>query len=357
MKSIKQSIALSIGAALIGFGAGVTSAQDAPGKKPNTLRDVERLYKGGLKWLKKAHQPNGTFSGGGRDTYASQPGVVGLAVVAMLAHGDDPNYGPYAKNIRKSLDFILSQQNKSTGYIGSSMYNHGFATLALAEAYGAVLDRDRKIGRGLTNAVKLIINAQKPNRRHKARQYKGGWRYSPESSDSDTTVSGAQFVALLAAMNAGIYVPQKDCVDEALKYFERCQSPTDGGIGYTSAGGSNGPRTAIGALAFALHKKKDKPPFKLAMNYLYTNENRGASSHYYHYYLYYASQAYFHGDSKHWRRWNTNNVQTLKDSVQPDGSWQGNFGSTFATASSLLSMALNYRYLPIYEKDDKKGDD
>ena len=102
----------------------------------------------------------------------------------------------------------------------------------------------------------------------------------------------------------------------------------------------------------ALAKKKDKPPFKAAMNYLYTHENNSGSSHYYHYYLYYASQAYFHGDQQNWRRWNARNVQTLKDQVQEDGSWNSNFGPTFATASSLLSMALNYRYLPIYEKDD-----
>ena len=64
------------------------------------LKDVERMYTKGLEWLASKQQPNGTFSGGGaRDHYGSQPGVVGLAVVSMLAHGDDPNFGKYAKNI------------------------------------------------------------------------------------------------------------------------------------------------------------------------------------------------------------------------------------------------------------------
>ena len=97
------------------------------------LKDVERMYTKGLEWLASKQQPNGTFSGGGaRDHYGSQPGVVGLAVVSMLAHGDDPNFGKYAKNITNGVKFILGQQNSRTGYIGSSMYNHGFATLALA---------------------------------------------------------------------------------------------------------------------------------------------------------------------------------------------------------------------------------
>jgi hypothetical protein len=40
----------------------------------------------------------------------------------------------------------------------------------------------------------------------------------------------------------------------------------------------------------------------------------------------------------------------LKQSQNPDGSWDGQFGSTFSTATSLLSLALNYRFLPIYER-------
>ena len=311
------------------------------------LKDVERMYTKGLAWLASKQQPNGTFSGGGaRDHYGSQPGVVGLAVVSMLAHGDDPNFSKYAKNITNGVKFILGQQNSRTGYIGSSMYNHGFATLALAEAYGTVLDPQNKIGKGLTNAVQCILRAQSVR---KSAQYQGGWRYSPESSDSDTTVSGAQFVALLAAVNAGIKVPQK-AVDDALGYIKTAQS-SDGGIGYTTAGGSNGPRSAIGALMYALAKKKNASTYKRVMQYLYRQPADGGYSHYYHYYLYYASQAFFHGpDREQWERWNAQNIATLKQSQQDDGSWTSNFGATFATSSSLLSIALNYRFLPIYER-------
>ena len=70
------------------------------------------------------------------------------------------------------------------------MYNHGFATLALAEYYG--LTNDTSIGPALKKATNLIVSAQKTNP-------KGAWRYSPESKDADTTVTGAQMVALFAA--------------------------------------------------------------------------------------------------------------------------------------------------------------
>ena len=306
--------------------------------------EVDRMYVKGISFLKDHQNKDGTFTSPGRsDTYGKQPGVVGLVVISMLAHGDDPNRGPYALAIRKALDFIVKSQNKSTGYIGSSMYNHGFATLALAEAYGQV--NDNRLGTALKKATDLILNAQKRSR-------VGGWRYSPESTDADTTVTGAQFVALMAARNAGLGIPQES-LEKALRYYVSCQS-ADGGIGYTTAGGSNGPRTAIAGLCFALAKKKESQRFKAAFDYLVQQGSSGGYDHYYHYFLYYAAQTYFHASGsnnpKPWREWNAENIKRLQETQQEDGRWDGNFGGTFATASSLLSLALNYRYLPIYER-------
>ena len=122
--------------------------------------EVDQMYVNGLKFLVTVQQEDGTFKAtGSSDRYGSEPGVVGLAVVAMLAHGDDPNRGPYALEIRRGLNMILKNQNSRTGYIGSSMYNHGFAALALAEGYGEV--RDPRLGPALRKATDLILNAQK----------------------------------------------------------------------------------------------------------------------------------------------------------------------------------------------------
>ena len=173
-------------------------------------------------------------------------------------------------------------------------------------------------------------------------------RYSPESSDADTTVTGAQFVALMAARNAGLGVPQES-LDKALRFYISCQGG-DGGIGYTSAGSSNGPRTAIAGLCFALAKKKESQRFKSAMDYLVQQGSSGGYDHYYHYFLYYAAQTYFHASPKLWEQWNADNIKRLQSTQQEDGRWDGNFGGSFATAASLLSLALNYCYLPIYER-------
>ncbi len=295
--------------------------------------DVERMYEKGLQYLAKTQNEQGAWS----DGQGGQPAVVALAILAMFAHGEDPNTGPYSRPIQRGLDFILKNQNKDTGYIGTTMYNHGFATLALAEAYGAV--NDPRLGPALQEAVKLILNSQ-------SRNSFGAWRYSPESRDADTTVSGAQVVALFAARNAGLAVPQ-EAIEKALQFYKQCQSG-DGGFGYTGPGGSNGPRTAIGVLAFALAKQKDSNNFKAGLRFL--TQNNLNESHYYHYYIYYASQAFFHASLEAWNEWNRIHLNVLKTAQKADGSWDGSFGNTFSTASALLSVALNYRYLPIYER-------
>ena len=72
--------------------------------------------------------------------------------------------------------------------------------------------------------------------------------------------------------------------------------------------------------------------------------------HYPYYFEYYMSQALFHADTAAWEEWNSLNIRYLSASQSRDGSWPGNQGQSFNTAGSLLSLALNYRYLPIYEK-------
>lgn len=293
---------------------------------------VERVYTKGLQFLARKQTAEGAWT----DTpYGTEPAVVGLAVVAMLAHGDDPNFGPYSKAIHKGLEYILKQQT-ANGYIGRSMYNHGFGTLALAEAYGMV--DNHQLGPALDKAVKLIITSQSKNPLN-------GWRYSPDSTDADSTVSGAQMVALFAARNAGLNVPE-EAIQKGLKFFQTCQA-ADGGYGYTPNTPGNATRTAIGCLVLSLAKLKTTKEYEKAFGFL---QKSTPDSSYPQYYLYYAAQAYFHASPQAWQTWNRQNIRTLTASQTAEGSWEGQFGPTFGTAASLLSMALNYRYLPIYER-------
>lgn len=297
--------------------------------------EVERIYEKGLKFLVAAQNADGSFPG----QYGTEPGVVGMALMTMLAHGDDPNHGPYAKTIKNCIEYILKQRNESNGYIGSSMYNHGFATLALAESYGAVAD-DR-IAPALKKAVELILTSQDKNKFH-------GWRYSPEAQDADSTVSGACFVALIAARNAGVKVPDKN-IEDAMKFYTDCQSP-DGGIGYMPRSGGHGnATTAIGVAAYAYARKKDAPTFIKALKAMKGGDD-GNGGGYPFYYDYYAAQGFFQGDFKAWQVWNDKQVKRLAEMQNDDGAWDAGLGPATCTALALLSIALNYRYLPIYER-------
>ncbi len=314
--------------------AGAAVAQDLFGRAEESVPDeVEAMYLKGLKFLER----DLTGGAAARDGYGNQPGVIGLAVTAILAHGDDPNTGPYRAAVKRGLDQILTGANRANGYLGSSMYNHGFATLALAEAYGAV--DDPRLGPALQKAVDLILTSQAGNPF-------GAWRYSPESGDADTTVSGAQLVALLAARNAGIAVPE-EAIQKALRFFISC-SAAEGGFGYTSASGPNNPRSAIGVLVFALAKQKDARAYQAAVRFLSRDPFRDDG--YPYYFHYYAAQAFFQADPEAWKSWNARMTKVLVSTQNPDGSWDGNHGRLFSTSSALLTLALNYRFLPIYER-------
>jgi hypothetical protein len=302
-------------------------------KSDLAAREVERVYLRGLQFLARTQTADGSWP---ESPYGNEPAVVGLAVVSMLAHGDDPNFGPFNQPIRRGLNFILKQQDKRTGYIGRSMYNHGFSTLALAESYGMV--DDERIGPALQKAVDLILSSQERNPLK-------AWRYAPESTDADTTVSGAQMVALFAARNAGIAVPEKN-IQDGIKFFFNNQTP-EGGFGYTSPTGPNAARTAIGCLVLSLAKDKESKEFKSAFQFL---QKAPAEQSYQHYFLYYGAQAYFQGSQQAWQAWNRKNITTLTATQTAEGAWEGPFGPTFSTSASLLSLALNYRYLPIYER-------
>jgi hypothetical protein len=295
---------------------------------------VELIYEKGLEYLAKNQSEQGTW----QDSVGSEPGVVGLAIAAFLAHGEDPNHGRYAKTIRRGLEYIIKQQKDSNGYIGDSMYNHAFATKALAESYGMV-DMPG-IAPALRKAVDLILSAQKRNRA-------GGWRYTPDSRDADTTVSGGQMVTLFAARNAGIAVPD-EAIRKGLIYLNNNRG-TDGGYGYTSASGGKPTLTAIGVLCFALAKERDSKGFQSSVAYL--GKHLDYRDRYYPFYFeYYMSQALFHADEELWKEWNSKNIRYLSTIQASDGSFPGAQGPSFSTAGALLSLALNFRYLPIYEK-------
>ena len=300
--------------------------------------EVDAMYERGMAFLLATQMEDGTWPAQGS---GQGPATTAMALLALMARGDCPAHGPAAGALRRGVHALIGMQAGDTGFFGPTMYHHGFATLALAEAYGMV-EHPRLAG-ALRQAVELILVSQRENPT-------GGWRYQPTARDADTTVSGAQMVALLAARNAGIEVPD-EAIRRGLEYFAACQAE-DGGIGYTSAGSGNAVRTAIAITSAALAGETDTPLVARATNFLAQAESRGAhgSTGGVFYHFYYAAQAWFHTDMDQWRAWNAAQIARLSQIQHRDGHWSERQGPTIDTAWGLLSIALNYRTLPIYER-------
>jgi phage gp46-like protein len=336
--------------AIVAGALGVAAAQ-APNVRVGEAvpRDVREMYDKGLQYLASTQSANGDWSGGGGE---QGPGVTGLCLMAFLASGEDPNFGIYSNQVRRAVRNIVNGQNASTGYLGNSMYHHGFGMLGLAEAYGAVDERNlwpanganqRSIGAALELAVRAAITSQKKNSL-------GAWRYSPDSTDADTSVSGAVLVGLLAARNAGIEVPD-EAIDKAVSYYQKMTSNA-GQVAYSGLGGFDDSlaRISIGSLVYSLARRKDLPQFKATIGFLAQRLDQPVQQHYLEYTRYYQAQALFQGDVEAWEKWNKLLVRQLKQSQQADGSIKGQFGPAISTSMSLLALALNYRFLPIYER-------
>ena len=352
LRAFRLSMIAAVGVAVFSSSTGFAQA---PSTKFGEVvpRDVREIYERGLQFLVSSQSETGEWKNGGEQG----PGVTGLCLMVLLASGEDPNFGLYSNNVRRAIRSIISGQDGGTGFYGggghSSMYNHGFAMLGLAEAYGAVDDRNlwtgnepnrRTIGQSLELGVRAAITSQKKNSF-------GGWRYSPDGNDADTSVSGAVLVGLLAARNAGIEIPD-EVIDKAINYFTKMTSPS-GQVGYS--GGFGGfdesfARISIATLVYSVARRKDLTQFKVTLGYLTQRLENVAQQNWPEYTRYYQSQALFQGDIDAWEKWNKLLVRHLKQVQSADGSIPGQMGTTLGTSMSCLALALNYRFLPIYER-------
>lgn len=310
--------------------------------------DVAAIYERGLGFLIDAQQEDGSWQGAG------SPGITGICLMAFLASGEDPNFGRYQHTVRKAVRAIIVAQDTETGFILNSMYHHGFALLALSEAYGALdesrlwegageeKENRRSIAEAIDLAVRAAATAQKKN------QW-GGWRYTPDSTEADTSVTGAVLMGLLAARNAGFEVPD-EMIEAALEYLRK-STAENGMVAYSGLGGMGESmnRSAIATLVFAVGKKKQWEEFAATLKYVSSNLEHSEQS-YPAYFRYYMAQALFQGDIEAWEKWNGETIRQLKGEQQSDGSFSGHQGTEYGTGMALLALALNYRFLPIYER-------
>jgi hypothetical protein len=274
--------------------------------------------------------------------------ICGLGGLAFLSSGSTPGRGPYGAPVSGCLKYILANTQDS-GFIISPgtashgpMYGHGFATLFLAEVYG--MTPDSSVHEKLGKAVKLIIDTQNDE---------GGWRYQPQRSEADISVTVCQIMALRAARNAGIYVPN-DTVERCVDYVKRSQN-ADGGFMYMIHGGPSAfPRSAAGVVALYSAGIYEGEEIQRGLEYLMQHVPQsqvvGRESNYF-YGHYYAVQAMWHAGGKLWQQWYPAIRDTLLDRQLEGGEWNDNeVGPEYSTAMASIILQLPISYLPILQR-------
>jgi hypothetical protein len=312
-------------------------------------------------------------------------GVTALGVLAFLAAGHEPGRGPYGQVVERAVQFLV-RHVQNDGYVQAHetrMYSHAFATLALAEVYG--MSRHPDLREKLQSAVEFTVRCQNET---------GGWRYKPFTVDSDMSVTVCQVVALRAARNVGIKVPQST-IDRALGYVissaitEDRPYGADRGTFYYQPASTRYNRSSFSLTAAGLTTlfqaglydnrmmrayieargiDKDPPPSVEdsvgVMRQYYEDVRLRHAEHYFFYYgNYYAAQALYHIGAyspEVWESWYDmvrKDLLRLERRTTADGGpeesfWVSNVGSThtYATASAILILSIPFDYLPIHQR-------
>lgn len=306
---------------------------------PTAERSVER----GLKWLVDGQHDDGGFGSG---PLRGNVAVCALAGMAMMSDGSTPGRGPYGGPINRCLDYLLRNTQPSGFIVGPDtsrgpMYGHGFATMFLAECYG--MSPRTELREKLAKAVKIIINCQNGE---------GGWRYQPVRADADVSVTVCQIMALRAARNAGLFVPN-ETIDRSIGYVKRSQN-ADGGFMYMIQGGESAfPRSAAAVAALYSAGIYKGPEIANGLDYLKQSIPDGGvvrRESYYFYGQYYAAQAMWQAGGEHWHRWYPAVRDELVARQQQNGSWIDPIGNEVATAMALVVLQMPNNCLPIFQR-------
>lgn len=346
----KHILSLLIGSALI-----LASGRFTPAAETEDAQEqaVDAAVVKALKYLAREQQPNGSWR---VNSFGESTAATSLAVMAFLAAGHIPGEGPYGEPIERGVQWVLDHQQPNGMIVHKTshgpMYSHGISTLMLAEVAGMLNDEQgRQCREALERAIRLILDAQAVA---KSPQHAGGWRYQMTSRDSDLSVTGWQLLALRAAKNIGCDVPA-ECIDRAVAYVKKCSVRENEGFAYQPNGGPTATRTGTGILALEICGAHHTPEAVGGAEYLLKNPLE-FRDHYFFYGAYYCGVGMFKMGGKYWEGIKPHLIETLLENQADDGSWTAKHGGersagpVYATCMAVLSLAVEYRYLPIYQR-------
>jgi hypothetical protein len=334
--------------------------------------ETEAAVQAALKWLASNQSTDGHWDaarfGAGRETMTlgqnrngagarAETAMTGLALLALLGSGNAHREGPYADNVRRGLNYLISMQ-AADGNLGGQaetnarMYAHGIATFALSEDYA--MTHDKRLERSLRAAINYTVAVQNPST--------GGWRYLAHES-GDTSQLGWQLMAIKSAELAGIGIPDATR-NGAARFLASVASGTNGGLAsYRPYEAPSRPMTAEALVCRQFLGMSQASAAEEASSYLageLPNKERVNL-----YYWYYGTLAMYQLGGERWQQWNKALQAALLDdqigqgdlagSWDPKCIWGGYGGRVYSTAMSALCLEVYYRFLPLYNANDAKG--
>ncbi len=340
-----------LGLMLLGLWSACAPRADAGG--PQSVR-VRRVISRGLDWIAATQSRAGHWAA---KNGAYPTAMTALAGVALLGEGSTTTQGKYQRNIRRAVDYLISRA-RPNGLIGEPdqddryTYGHGFSLLFLSQVLGEEEDEFRR-----ERLVKILAKAVEFTGR--AQTKKGGWGYVSAKDgggfdEGSTTVTQVQ--GLRGCRNAGIRVP-KEIIDKAVKYIHLCTNKRDGGIMYSSQGGSSRPAITAASIAclFNAGEYDDKYVPRL-MKYCEKNLGNVTSAGFghWHYAHYYYAQVMYRVGGKKWEKYRDGAYNKIVSEATDKGNltyWpQGYIGPIYTTSINLTILQLENATLPIYQK-------
>jgi len=353
------ALALVLGAGL----AVAAAAQESPGEQrdepaavaieeltPETRTAIER----GVAWLaREQNSRSGTWPCRPKRYRMSITSLCGLA---LLAHGDTPDSGRYAENVRKAVRWILDNQWREGEYAGlffdsrqivqddRATHGHGFALLFLSECYGNT--RDAALRERMHEAISLACRLSE-----RTISRDGGWYYHPGAGRDEGSVTITQIQGLRSAFNAGIHV-DVDVIDRAVEYIKSSQEE-DGGVRYTLRWGQSSPALTAAGIS-VLHGAGEYHSQAIEKGYAYLRQHLKTEHARHPFFFYthlYAAQAMFQRGGPEWASYFPRIRRELLDMRRGMDYWDDSpYDKPYGTAIALLILQIPHRYLPIFQR-------
>ena len=346
-------------------------------------RESEAAVDRALDWFARHQFPDGSWSfvhqqcpqcngkcgnpGGNKTT----TGATAMALLCYLGAGETHKKGKYKRVVHAGLTHLLKTQGPDGSLAGGAIplgdnaalmshnpYCHGFAALALCEAYA--MTNDERLQQPGQAAIDWIVRLQD--------RTGGGFRYRPGQKGS-MSVSTLQIMTLKSASQAGFVVP-KETIAGAVQFLDSCADRYGGQYGYSGPTHPWVPGANYGG-ALAIHSTTALG----LLSRMYTGwprnhpgMQRGAAhlaslgpAEKDNFFNYYATLVLHHYGGREWKAWNAKMRDFLvarqskagheAGSWPPFGAWSTYGGRLMDTAFSCMTLEVYYRYMPIYKTD------